>query len=88
MSQTYAVLSAAAREKAQAFIRNGGRMDDIQMSDDPLAVDYRALQEQADAEVLGMYKRHWDTKGILRNQFLAVPSMLGPVMRVAKQRPL
>jgi hypothetical protein len=88
MSQTYAVLTETCRDKAQEFIQDGGRKDDLETSEHPTAVDYRALRKQADAEVWKMYAVHWNTKGIMRHQWLAVPSMIGPVMRVIKRRAL
>ena len=32
-------------------------------------------------EAIKLYTDHWNRVGVLRNQFLAVPSMIGPVTR-------
>ena len=37
-------------------------------------------------EIIAAYTRHWNTKGVMRHQWLAVPSQIGPVMRVKKQQ--
>jgi hypothetical protein len=83
---SYTALTAAAREKAKLFISSGGTEYDLQTSDDPLAVDYRALQKQINEEVRAMYRKHWEARGILRHQFLAVPAQLGPVTMRRRQR--